>query len=78
MQTGRIARDADGLKAMPILIVTSDDGGAAPAEALARSLEANGNGELRYVHLATDHSFSDHRIALEQTLQGGLDYLKDR
>ena len=72
------ARNADGLKAVPMLIVTSDDGGAAPAEALARALEVNGNGELKLVHLATDHSFSDQRIALEQTLQGGLDYLKNR
>ena len=73
-----LARDAAGLKSMPILIVTSNDGLAPSSEALAKALEADGNNELKYVHLETDHSYSDQRIALEQTMLGGLDYLKTR
>jgi hypothetical protein len=72
------AKDAQGLAAKPVLIVTSDDGGAAPAEKLAEALQAGGNQEVRYVHVATDHSFSDKRIELQTEMLGGLDYLKTR
>lgn len=56
----------------PILIVTSDDGLAAPNNALAASLKKSGNEKVTTLHLATDHSFSDQRIALQTAV---LDWL---
>jgi hypothetical protein len=73
-----LASDAEGLRSMPTLIVTSDDGGAAPAEKLAEAIGAEGNQEVRAVHIAADHGYSDKRIALEIEMLGGLDYLKTR
>ena len=73
-----LANDAAGLASTPILIVTSDDGGAAPAEKLAAAIRAEGNREISEAHLATDHGYSDKRIELETTMLGGLDYLSKR
>jgi hypothetical protein len=39
--------DAPGLATKPELIVTSDDGGAAPALKLAQAIQADGNQEVR-------------------------------
>ena len=69
------ANDAAGLMNMPVLIVTSDDGGAEPAEKLAAAIQSSGNGELKIVHIASDHGFSDKRIELERVVLGGLEYL---
>jgi uncharacterized protein len=70
------ASDATGLKTKPLLIVTSDDGLAPSAEKLAQAVEAEGNQNLKIVHIATDHSYSDKRIAMEEEVLGGLDFLK--
>jgi pimeloyl-ACP methyl ester carboxylesterase len=72
------AEDAKGLEKKPTLIVTSDDGLAKPAAKLATALGAAGNDELQYEHLATDHAYSDKRIALEVVVLQGLNYLKGR
>jgi hypothetical protein len=61
-----------------VLIVTSDDGGAAPAQKLAQAIQADGNQEVKYEHLATDHPYSDKRIELETIVLGGLGSLKTR
>ncbi len=73
-----LAADAEGLAAKPVLIVTSDDGGAEPAAKLAERIGAAGNQEVKYVHVATDHGFSGKRIELEEQMLAGLDYLKTR
>ena len=73
-----LASDEPGLENKPVLIVTSDDGLAEPASRLSDALSAQGNGEVRYVHLASDHAYSNKRLALTQTLLGGLDYLNTR
>ncbi len=70
--------DAPGLATKPVLIVTSDDGGAAPAQKLAQAIQADGNQEVKYEHLATDHPYSDKRIELETIVLGGLGSLKTR
>ena len=72
------ANDAAGLASKPILIVTSDDGGAEPAQKLAAAIGAGGNQEVKTVHVTTDHSFSDKRIELQTEMLAGLDYLKSR
>ena len=73
-----LASDEPGLENKPVLIVTSDDGLAGPASKLANALTAKGNGAVQYVHLTTDHAYSDQRIALTQTVLSGLEYLHTR
>ena len=52
------------LAGKPLLVLTSDDGQAASAEALAAEARAAG-GRVAVVHVATDHSWSNQRIRLE-------------
>jgi pimeloyl-ACP methyl ester carboxylesterase len=70
--------DAPGLASKPTLIVTSDDGLASSAEKLAQAIGAEGNPQIKIVHLATDHSYSDQRIALEAIVLNSLDALNIR
>ncbi|CAM3065897.1 AB hydrolase-1 domain-containing protein [Sphingomonas antarctica] len=63
---------AEALSAMPVLIVTSDDGLATMSAPLATAIGKFGKGRLHTVHLATDHSYSDARIALADLLIGWL------
>ncbi len=63
---------APKLASRPILIVSSDDGNTPSADALAGNLETAGDDNVIEQHLPTDHSYSDHRIALQQTI---LDFL---
>jgi pimeloyl-ACP methyl ester carboxylesterase len=55
---------ADSLKTRPVLIVTSDDGLAARNDMFASELRTKGNNRVTTAHLATDHSYSDQRVAL--------------
>jgi pimeloyl-ACP methyl ester carboxylesterase len=60
----------------PVLIITSDDGTYGDCHRLAQNLFAAGDGLTIEVHMAADHPYSDHRIALESEvvswLQGGM------
>jgi len=47
------------------LVLTSDDGRADQSGALAKTVQAAGGTRLTIDHVATDHSWSDHRIALQ-------------
>ena len=67
---------APKLSARPILVITSDDGLADASDALVANLRKIGDTEVNEVHIATDHVYSDHRIALQQTVLEGLDYLQ--
>lgn len=60
-----IAPTAVGLAGTPLLVLTSDDGLAPPVEALAASVARAGNKQVMVRHVATDHGWSDHRIALQ-------------
>ena len=60
-----IANAAPGLAKLPLLVITSDDGYAPVAAALVNEIEALGGKKVKTAHIATDHSYSDHRIALE-------------
>jgi pimeloyl-ACP methyl ester carboxylesterase len=66
---------AKGLSAKPLLVVTSDDGLAPLNDKLMAAVKADG-GTVESVHLATDHSYSDKRIALEAAVIGWLQALK--
>jgi uncharacterized protein len=56
---------ADALRARPVLLVEADDQNHADMEALAGALQQKGAVALSHVAVATDHTFSDHRIALQ-------------
>lgn len=59
------AAAAPALVPRHLLLLTSDDGGAPAAEALARAIRAGGGHHVATRHVATDHGWSDHRIALQ-------------
>lgn len=67
-----IAPLAPSLKAMPLLVLTSNDGHAPPVDALVASIRKDGGTKVTTVHVATDHGWSDRRIALESTILGWL------
>jgi len=60
----------------PLLVITSDDGLAAPAGRLAAAVRQQPNAHVTEQHFATDHSYSDQRIALETTVLNWLATLK--
>jgi len=57
-----------GLAQTPLLVVTSDDGLAPEADGLVKAIQAHGGKKVTATHMATDHSYSDHRIALESAV----------
>jgi pimeloyl-ACP methyl ester carboxylesterase len=60
--------NAESLKSRPILIVTSNDGFAPANVTFAEALRDAGNDRVTALHLATDHSYSDQRIALSDAV----------
>ncbi|WBO21527.1 alpha/beta hydrolase family protein [Sphingomonas abietis] len=56
------------LAGRPVLVLTSDDGLAPLGEAAARSIVAAGGPKPTVVHMTTDHSYNDHRVALAATV----------
>lgn len=67
-QAFRMENAAAGLAQIPLLAITADDGLAPDAAALVKAIEARGGHQAAVKHFATDHSFSDHRIALESEI----------
>lgn len=67
---------APKLATRPMLVITSDDGLAPSNAAFVDALHNAGNDEVTAIHMATDHSYSDERIALEKAVLDGLDYLQ--
>lgn len=63
---------AAALNAMPVLIVTSDDGMAPMSDPLTAAIRQQGGQRLKAVHIATDHSYSDARVQLADLLIGWL------
>jgi pimeloyl-ACP methyl ester carboxylesterase len=64
----RFESAAAGLAHMPVLVLTSDDGLAPHADSLVTRLRALGNTRITTLHQATDHGWSDKRIALESAV----------
>jgi uncharacterized protein len=60
------------LASRPVLVVTSDDGLAATDKSFVEALKKSGSTKVTAVHMATDHSYSDHRIALEAAVLAWL------
>jgi hypothetical protein len=61
-----------------MLVITSDDGLAPSNDAFVEALHKAGTTDITTVHLATDHSYSDQRIALEKAVLENLDYLQQK
>jgi pimeloyl-ACP methyl ester carboxylesterase len=71
-KTFRFDSAAAGLAHTPLLALTADDGLAPDTDALVRLIDAHGGRDVTAVHVATDHAWSDHRIALESTILAWL------
>ena len=71
----RVMDAVSGLARLPLLVITSNDGLAPQSEALVGAVRAKGNAAVTAVHYATDHSYSDQRIALESSIVEWLDHL---
>jgi pimeloyl-ACP methyl ester carboxylesterase len=71
-----IGTAAAGLAKIPLLVITSDDGLAPEADVLVKAVEAAGGKNVKTAHFAADHSYSDHRIALENAVLQWLAGLK--
>ncbi len=66
---------AEALRARPVLLVEADDQNHADMEALAAALRQEKAVALEQTAVATDHSFSDRRIALQATVVRWLERL---
>jgi len=67
---------ADGLRTRPVLLVEADDQNHADMEALASAMRQRGSARLEQKAVATDHSFSDHRIVLQTIVINWLQQLQ--
>jgi pimeloyl-ACP methyl ester carboxylesterase len=63
---------APALATRPVLVITSDDGLQPSNDAFVAALHKAGAARVKTLHLATDHSYSDKRIALQSAV---LDFL---
>jgi pimeloyl-ACP methyl ester carboxylesterase len=63
---------AAGLARAPLLVLTSDDGLAPAADALAAAVARQPGARVATVHVATDHGWSGARIRLEQDVLAWL------
>jgi len=82
LRNGAEARDwshaMSGLARFPLLVLTSDDGLAPASDSLVANLRRAGDRRVTVVHEATDHSWSDRRIALESAVLRWLQQLPPR
>jgi pimeloyl-ACP methyl ester carboxylesterase len=67
---------APALATRPVLIVTSDDGLAPDNDKLFDALRKAGDNGARTLHIATDHSYSNRRIALQKAVLQSLEFIK--
>ncbi len=68
----RFESAAAGLAQTPLLALSSDDGLGPGTDALVRAIQAQGGHKVTALHVATDHGWSDHRIALESAILNWL------
>ncbi|MGB9337077.1 MAG: alpha/beta fold hydrolase [Candidatus Acidiferrales bacterium] len=70
------ATNAPKLATRPILVITSDDGLAPANDAFVAAAKKAGSTKVTATHMPTDHSYSDHRIALETRVLTWLEALQ--
>ena len=66
---------APQLKNRPVLILEVDDRNMPDNQAMAENLDKAGNAQVTEKYLETDHTFSDHRIALQIAILEWLQHL---
>ncbi len=71
-----LAAAAPGLARTSLLVLSSDDGLAPGTDALVAAVRRAGNTRVDARHVATDHGWSDHRIALATLTLDWLDKLR--
>ena len=71
----RFASAAPGLAHTKMLVLTADDPFASQADSLVAMVRRLGNDRVTTLHVATDHSWSDQRIALESAVLRWLEKL---
>jgi uncharacterized protein len=71
-----VVNAAPGLAPMPLLALTADDQLAGHTDTLVAAIKAKGGTRVTSMHVATDHSWSDHRIALESIVIAWLAQLQ--
>ena len=69
---------APQLASRPLLVITSDDGLREPNDAFVEAVRKAGNREVVAVHFATDHSYSDQRIALQEAVVKELEVVGEK
>lgn len=72
----RLARVEAGLARVSLLVLTSDDGLAPQVAPLVAAARAAGNTRVTTQHVATDHGWSDRRIALETAVVQWLETMR--
>lgn len=70
------ANCADGLAHLPLLVLSADDGLAPGTDALVKAIGAKGGTSVTAIHVATDHVWSDRRIALQTQVLNWLAQLR--
>jgi len=60
---------------LPLLVLTSDDGLSAHSDSLVAAIRRIGGKRITTMHAATDHSWSDKRVALISAVLRWLDRL---
>jgi pimeloyl-ACP methyl ester carboxylesterase len=71
----RLVGVARGLARMPMLVLTSDDGLAPHSDSLVAAVRKLGSTRVSTMHAATDHSWSDRRVALQSAVLRWLERL---
>jgi pimeloyl-ACP methyl ester carboxylesterase len=61
------------LKDRPVLVLEADDRNTADNRELAERLRKAGDAHVSEIHMHTDHSFSDHRIAMQAAILNWLE-----
>jgi uncharacterized protein len=69
----RMTAAAQGLVQLPLLVLTADDGLASHSDSLVTAIRRLGGRHVTTMHAATDHSWSDRRVALISTVLRWLD-----
>ena len=67
---------AEALRSRQVLLLEADDQNRPDMEALAAALRKKGAAKLQQIAIPSDHSFSDHRIALQSAVVEWLQNLK--
>ena len=71
----RLVGVARALARMPMLVLTSDDGLASHSDSLVAAVRKLGGTRVSTLHAATDHSWSDRRVALQSAVLRWLERL---